>query len=355
MFPQLEIDARKLKANAQAITELSARFGVSVCGVTKVTCGSPEAARAMRDGGVMMIGDSRLENIARMRAAGIPGPYMLIRLPMLSQADQVVELADYSLVSELGTARALDRAAGRAGVTHKLVLMVDLGDLREGFWEDELVPAAVAVARQEHAVLAGIGVNLCCYGGVCPTTANLGCLVQLAREVEQATGITLEIVSGGNSGTIGMLLDGTLPAGINHLRIGEGIVLGRETIARRPIPDANLDACVLRAEVIEVREKPSVPIGVIGQDVFGNTPTFVDHGRQRRAICAIGHQDTVPANLTPVDPAISVLGASSDHLLLDVTAMAVQPQVGDVIEFLPGYAALLMAMTSPYVAKLWTR
>lgn len=355
MFPQLEITAHKIEANTRALVDAATPFGIGICGVTKVTCGSPEAARAMLSGGATMIGESRLENIVRLRAAGVPGPYMLIRLPMLSQVDRVVELAEYSLVSDLTIARALDRAAGRAGCVHKLVLMVDLGDLREGFWEDELVPAAVAVARQEHARLAGIGLNLGCYGGVCPTATNLGRLVELATAVEQATGVTLEIVSGGNSGTIAMLLAGQVPRGINHLRIGEGIVLGRETIARQPVPGAHLDACVLRAEVIEVREKPSVPIGEIGQDVFGNTPTFADIGRHRRAICAIGRQDTVPENLAPLDPGASVLGASSDHLLLDVTKMAIQPQVGDVLDFNPGYAALLMAMTSPYVEKVWTR
>lgn len=355
MFPQIELDAKKIEANTRSIVDLASRRGLRVAGVTKVLCGHPEAGRAMLAGGAAMLAESRLANIDRLRSAGLPGPYLLLRPAMLSQVDRVVELAEYSLVSETETIAALDRAAGRAGRQHRVILMVDLGDLREGFWEDELVPAAVMTARLANVILAGIGVNLTCYGGVRPTPDNLGRLVRLAREVEAATGRPLEIVSGGNSSSAGMLMDGTIPPGINHLRIGEAIVLGRETIAREPIPGAHLDACVLRAEVIEVHEKPSVPIGEIGQDAFGNKPTFADVGRHLRAICAIGRQDVVPEGLAPVDPAIRILGASSDHLLLDVTAAAVRPAVGDVIEFLPGYGALLAAMTSPYVDKTWIR
>ncbi|MGE5559698.1 MAG: alanine/ornithine racemase family PLP-dependent enzyme [Chloroflexota bacterium] len=353
MFPQIELNAGKIEANTRSIVDLAARHGVAIAGVTKVLCGAPEAGRAMLAGGVKMLAESRLENIERLRAAGLPGPYLMLRLPMVSQVDRVVALAEYSLVSELKTIRALDRAAGRAGVQHRVILMVDLGDLREGFWPDELIPAAVETAKLGNIVLAGIGVNLTCYGGICPTPANLGQLVQLARDVEQATGVRLEIVSGGNSSSLAMLMAGALPQGINHLRIGEGAILGRETIAREPIPGAHLDACIIRAEVIEVREKPSVPIGQIGQDAFGNTPVYEDVGNHLRAICAIGRQDCVPDGLTPVDPAIRILGASSDHLLLDVTKAATVPQVGDVIEFIPGYGALLLGMTSPYVDKLW--
>lgn len=355
MYPHIEIDTRKIEANTRAIVAAARSAGVSIAGVTKVTCGSPEVGRAMLNGGVAMLGESRLENIARLRAAGLPGPYLLLRLPMLSQVERVVELADYSLVSALETIRALDRAAARAGKQHRVILMVDLGDLREGFWPDELVPAAVATAGLRHVIIAGIGVNLTCYGGVCPTPANLGQLVALAREVEAATGRPLEIISGGNSSSLRLLLRGQFPPGINHLRIGEGIVLGRETIAREPIPGAHLDAFIIRAEVIEVREKPSVPIGEIGQDAFGNVPEFEDVGRHLRAICAIGRQDAPPEGLTPVDPAIRILGASSDHLLLDVTKVKSRPRVGDLIEFVPNYGALLSAMTSPYVDKVWAR
>ena len=71
----------------------------------------------------------------------------------------------------------------------------------------------------------------------------------------------------------------------------------------------------------------------------------------RRGILAVGRQDTDEARLTPLDPGVRVLGASSDHLLVDLTR-AGQYTVGDTLGFTPGYGALLRAYTSPYVRRV---
>jgi len=54
-------------------------------------------------------------------------------------------------------------------------------------------------------------------------------------------------------------------------------------------------------------------------------------------------------------PGISVLGGSSDHLILDVEDAAENVKVGDELEFWPGYGALLALSTSPYVQKVVIR
>lgn len=345
--PRLLVDLAVITANTREVVRRAEAQGVGIAGVTKACCGAPPVARAMLAGGVAMLADSRLENLAGLRRAGCAAvPLMSLRLPMPSRIGEIVELAEIVLLSELETMRLLGSAA--RGRPVRVVVMVDLGDLREGLWPDEALVATREAARIGGIELAGLGTNLTCYGGVRPTAANLGQLLTLAAEARRVTGLPLPIVSGGNTSSLPLLWAGGLPAGLTNLRIGEGILLGVETLARQPLPGLRQDAFRLVAEVIEVQRKPSVPIGEICQDAFGRTPEFVDRGWGRRAILALGRQDCVPEGLRPVRQGIEILGASSDHLIL---ADDLGLTVGDEVEFLPSYGALLAAMTSPYVYK----
>ena len=347
----LTIDLDKVTENARRVVD--ALGGLHVVGVTKVTCGSPEVGRALLAGGAQALGESRLENAERLRAAGIAAPIWLLRAPTPDLAADAVRLTDVSLESELDTVRALDRAAGAQGRRHGVIAMVDLGDLREGMLPADLPAFADAVERLDHVELAGVGVNLTCYGAVCPTPQNLGQLAGLALQTERALGRRLAFVSGGNSGSIGLVLTGRMPAGVTSLRVGETILLGVDTLTREPMLDLRLDAFVVSAPVIECKVKPSMPSGEVAQDAFGNRPTFVDRGERPRVICALGRQDAPPEGLRPVDPRVEVLGASSDHLILDVEAVDPPPRLGQPISFVPTYGALLQLSTSPYVDKVY--
>lgn len=349
MRPNLIIDLKKIEANAKLLADLCAGAKIQPVGVTKVTCGDPRVARAMLAGGIPSLAESRLENARRLREAGIRVPLLLLRLPMLSQVEAVVEYFQGSLNSELATIRALNGAAAAAGVIHEVILMVDLGDLREGIWPQELEETVLAIVQLKNIRLLGLGTNLTCYGGVIPSAENLGQLLQYNQRAQELYGQPLTVISGGNSSSLPLLLAGRLPA-ITQLRLGESIVLGRETVDRQPIPGAHLDCFTIQAEIIELKMKPSVPIGEIGQDAFGGKPVFVDRGQHLRAILALGRQDVVVDGLeTPAG--IEILGASSDHLLLDVSQYPQPLAVGDSLTFIPGYGALLAAMTSPYVTK----
>ena len=342
------IDLHKITENTDTVVRVLQHR--EVIGVTKVSCGSPEVARAMLAGGVRGIADSRLENLERLRSAGIDVPLWLLRAPAPDLADETVRTADVSLESEIATVEALDAAAARAGRRHAVVAMVDLGDLREGMLPGELPDFARRVEAMAHIDLLGIGVSLTCYGGVVPDERNLGELIALTQTAEARIGRRL-LISGGMSSSLDALVAGELPERVDSLRIGESILLGVSTVTREPILGLHTDAIVASAPVIEVMRKPSVPRGTIAQDAFGGTPTFADRGTRLRAICAIGHQDVVPTDITPVDPRVEVLGASSDHLVLDVDALPEPPRVGDEIAFLPGYSATLRLFTSPYVEK----
>lgn len=342
------VDVDKIAENTRLLGEMLP--GVAIIGVTKVTCGTPEVASAMLAGGAAGIGESRLENIVRMRAAGIEAPFWLLRASPPALAPETVRLADVSLASEMACVEALDAAAATEGVRHGVVAMIDLGDLREGMLAAELPEFLEHVSALGNIDVVGIGTSLTCYGGVVPDEDNLGELARLAEYAEEQLGHPV-VVSGGMTSSVDAALGGHLPQTVDNLRLGESIMLGVSTVTRDPLPGLHTAAVTVEAPVIECKRKPSAPTGRIAQDAFGNVPAFEDRGERWRAICAVGRQDAPPEGLRPVDARVEVLGASSDHLILDVDAMPEPPAIGDSIAFIPNYAAALALFTSPYVDK----
>lgn len=299
---------------------------------------------------VEYLADSRVQNLKKMEK--FPQKKLLLRLPMLSEVDEVVKYADVSLNSELKTLEMLDEAARKQDKIHSVILMKDLGDLREGFFdEDDFLEAVSYILNLKNIELKGIGVNLTCYGAVIPKYDNLIDLVRLKDEIESRFNITLELISGGNSSSVYLLDKGEMPKGINHLRLGECVVLGRETAYGQDIGETHQDIFTLSSEIVELKEKPSLPIGEIGVDAFGQKPEYEDRGIRKRAILAIGKQDTDIGGMIPIDDKIDILGASSDHLIMDVTDSQRDYKIGDTVEFKLEYGALLKLFTSEYVTK----
>ncbi len=347
--PRLEIDLDKIHHNACTLVERLASRGISVTGVTKVTLGSAEIAATLLRAGVSALGDSRIENIEAMRLAQVPASMTLIRSPMLSQAKRVVSHADLSFNTEIEVIRRLSLEAQKAHRTHGVVLMVELGDLREGIMPDDLIGSVRETLNLPNLVFKGIGTNLACRSGVSPDVRNMAVLSELADSIEATLGLTVDIVSGGNSANLHWALSGAKIGRVNDLRLGESILLGRETLHRQPIDGLHTDAITLIAEVIESKVKPSQPSGEIAQTAFGEAPSVTDRGHVTQTILAVGQQDVDPCGLQ--SPAgIEVLGASSDHLILESDNDALS--VGAEVTFQLNYSALVRAMTSPFVAKV---
>lgn len=348
-YPQLEFDLALLRSNADAVISRCRGMGIRVCGVIKGVDGLPEAARVLRAAGAAELGTSRLEQVAKCRAAGVPGPWLLIRIPGLTELPDVVALCETSLQSEWPTLLALEEECLRQNKTHRVIVMTDLGDLREGFWDKkELVDVCERVERDlPHVHLAGIGVNLTCYGSTKPTPEKMNELVGLARQVEQRIGRKLEIVSGGATSSFTLVHWGTMPAGVNHLRIGEAILLGKDLQVDWGIRDMDylrMDALTLRAEVVEVKDKPTYPIGEFAIDAFGRKPVYEDRGIRRRAILALGRADVGELeSLIPREPGLTVIGGSSDHCIVDVEDCPRRLRVGDIVEFSLCYSHMLYA------------
>jgi predicted amino acid racemase/arginase family enzyme len=351
--PQVTIDLARIKHNASTVVAACRSYGIDVFGVTKGACGMPQVARAMLSGGVVGIAESRFENIRRLRESGVDCPIMLLRSPPFSRAEEVVRSVDVSLNSELAIIGELSRVAERMGRVHDIILMVDLGDLREGIWPSDLEPTVERVLEMPGVRIAGLGTNLTCFGAIVPTEENLGQLVELTGAISTRFGLQLNYVSGGNSSSLPLLLAGRMPKGINNLRIGEAILQGgRDSFLDAPWDALERDVFLLTGELLEVKRKPSLPIGRAGVDAFGNRPIFKDKGERLRGIVNIGREDVVAEGLEPIQPGVTVEGASSDHLIIDVTDARPRPSVGDAVTFRMNYGALLAAMTSEYVEKM---
>lgn len=346
--PRLEIDLDKIHHNACTLVERLSARGISVTGVTKASLGCREIAMAWLRAGVRGLGDSRIENIESMRDAQVPSTMTLIRSPMLSQVQQVVEQADISFNTELDVIRQLSSAAQKAKRTHGVVLMVELGDLREGIMPEELVETVRETLRLPNIQLKGIGTNLACRYGVTPDTNNMAELSRLADEIDATFGPILSIVSGGNSANLEWALSGADIGRINDLRLGEALLLGCEPLHRQPIEGLYTDAFTLIAEVIESKLKPSQPWGEIGQNAFGESAAITNRGNIAQTILAIGQQDIDPSGLQPAG-GIKLLGASSDHLIVESDRCL---PIGNEVSFQLNYSALLRATTSPLVTKV---
>lgn len=350
MFPRLIIDTKKYRHNVREMLNLCHKNNQKMMAVTKVFCADHQLVNVLIEEGVDYIADSRVENLSTI-SCGIPR--VLLRLPMISDVEQVVEHSEISLNSELATIIALNDAAGNQNKKHGIILMIDLGDLREGIFNVDQVYHTVEHILDLHNIeLKGIGTNLTCYGGIIPTEETLNKLVEYKNNIESKFNIELEIISGGNSSNVELMFDGKIPKGINNIRLGESLILGRETAYGNDIENLYNDVITLEAEIIELKTKPSMPIGQIGMNAFGKVPTFEDKGNMLRAIIGIGKQDVDYAELIPYDT-IEALGSSSDHILLDVTDGYNSYEVGDPVLFKLTYSSILSLTTSKYVKRIY--
>lgn len=350
-YPALIIDLKKIERNTRAVAAQCKKYGISLTAVSKCYCGLPEIAAAQIRGGAAMIADSRVKNLIKLR--DLPVKKMLIRIPMISEAEDVVEYADYSMNSELKTIRALSDTAIRKGKIHKVIFMVDVGDLREGCLPENALGVISEIIKLKGVVLDGIAANFGCFGGVMPEYVNLNILVKLAEDVKNTLGTDVSIISGGNSFTYTTMVQGQCPKAINHFRLGDILLTGYDTRLCEMVPEAESDSVMMLCEIVEILDKPSKPFGKIEKDAFGNVPYFEDNGIRKRAIFAVGRQDIRIEEIFPSENGMEVLGASSDHMIVDVTECSRKLEAGSIAAFRLTYGAMLAAFTSEYVEKVF--
>jgi predicted amino acid racemase len=165
------------------------------------------------------------------------------------------------------------------------------------------------------------------------------------------------MISGGATSTLPLLLEKKVPNKINHLRIGEGIVTAKDLpeLWDVHIPGLFTDPMTLKAQIVEVKTKPSYPIGEIFIDAFGNKPEYKDRGKLKRAILAMGSKDIGDySKIKSNEHGIKIIGSSSDHLIVDIEEYPGELKVGDVLEFDIFYPAMLFLSSSECVRKIIT-
>ena len=349
MYPKVEINLNGIIKNAHLMKEICKERNKSYCLITKVLSDNKEVVKALVDSGVDCIGESRIKTLISYK--DINAEKWLIRIPMLCEVEDVVTYSDVSLNSELVTLKALNEAALKQNKIHKVILMYELGDLREGCSKEELEEIIPEILTLSNIKIYGLGTNLSCYGATIPTEENMKELVDVAEELERKFNIKFEIISGGNSSSYKMLKNGELPYRINNLRLGESVFLGNVPCFEEPILEFSRNNFMLKTQIIELKEKASVPRGKHYVDSFGHIPTFVDRGVRKKAIIGLGKQDTTLGGIMIEDENIVTLGGSSDHIILDVTDSGKAYKVGDIIAFKLNYSGVLNLMTSKYVER----
>lgn len=357
--PSLKVDLQKLINNVRVIKELCRANSLALTVVTKVVEGEPQiVSHIVRE--VDSIGDSRICDIKKMLEAGINANFMLIRSPSISEACEVPQICEISLNTEIEVLKRLSEVSIDNGLTHKVIIMLEMGDLREGVLIKDFYDFLKEALKLKGIEIAGIGANATCLTGLIPDEKNLVVLFKALKVFERLTG-RKPIVSGGASNLIPLMLKRKVPNYINHIRIGEGIMIGVDAIYKERIPNCFTDCFTLAGEVIEIKVKGVNNIGFQPVDgcstekaknAFGENVSFSKGGLRKRAILNIGRLDTDIKGIKPLNDKIEIIGGTSDHLVLDVEE-AGEFRVGEIIEFTLNYSALLYAMNSPYVRKIF--
>lgn len=351
------INPEVLRHNIEVIDRWMKQHGAKWTVVTKVLCGHVETLSVLQKLGVRSMGDSRLDNLKAIERVVPDFESWYLRLPHLSAIKEVVSLADVSLNSEIEIIKALNDEAERQGKTHRIIIMIELGDLREGILPGSLISFYRQIFELSNIEVLGIGSNFGCVSGTVPNSDALMQLVLYRELLELKFNQKLPMISAGSSSVLPLLLEGQVSRQMNHFRIGEAVFLGTNLIKGGTLPGLRDDAISLEAEIVEIKEKNLIPLGDTSQITPFDTDTSdnsekASSRRGYRAIVAIGQLDTNVAGLTPCNPAFRIAGASSDVTVLNIGDDDAGLRIGDTIQFRCNYSALLRLMIGKYTDQV---
>lgn len=361
-YPQLEINLRKLQYNAKIEVDSFSKMGITIMGVNKVFNGLYETAEAMVNAGMPVVAEAMVSNLKKLR--NLPCEKALLRSPALSEIEDVIRYADISLNSEISIVKALSLEAVKQNKIHKILIMLDLGDIREGIWfenKSEIENFISEVLSLPNIEIYGLGTNFNCYGTVLPTIENNNLFVSISKELENKFNIKFKYLSAGNATSYYLIEKKILPPEINHLRVGCLHQFGIEYVFGKYLDEyyhSDMDIkkfvsnlYILKAEIIELNIKPTIPFGELSFDGFMQKKSFVDLGNRKRAVLALGRQDVPFENIHATDVSIKIIGQSSNHTIIDIEDCLTQYKLGDIISFEIDYTALLFICNSPLIEK----
>ncbi|TXB67112.1 alanine/ornithine racemase family PLP-dependent enzyme [Vicingus serpentipes] len=350
----IELYKDKLKHNYQFLDTLLKKNGKEWAVVSKLLCGNKIYIKELIDLGAREICDSRVSNLKVVKQINPNVETVYIKPPAKRSIKNIVKYADASFNTEFETIKLLSEEALKQGKIHRVIIMIEMGDLREGVMGDDLLDFYEQIFKLKGIQVTGIGTNLNCLNGVLPSHDKLIQLSLYEQLIETKFNRKIPWVTGGTSITLPMLKKNQIPKGINHFRIGETLFFGNDLLENIPFKGMRQDVIKLFAEIIEITEKPKVPVGELAENPSGDLFEVddSDYGEMSyRAIIDIGLLDITTDFLIPEDGQISIIGASSDMLILDLGKSYKKYKVGDLISFRLKYMGALSLFNSDYIEK----
>ncbi|HLW41570.1 MAG TPA: alanine racemase [Flavobacterium sp.] len=323
--------------------------------VTKMLCGNELFLKEVLMLHPKQVCDSRVSNLKAIKKINPNIETIYIKPTPKRSVKSVVKFADISMNTDIDTIKALSAEAQKQNKIHKIIIMIELGELREGVMREDFIAFYDKVFQLKNIEVVGIGANLSCLYGVLPSTDKLIQLSLYKQLIEAKFNKKIRYVSGGSSVTIPLIFNKQLPESINHFRVGETLFQGTDVYKDKPSRLLKQDVFTLKAEIIELIEKPKIPEGDFGSNMEGKTFEFDNKeiGKTSfRAILDLGILDVDKAHIFPKDKNIQFFGASSDMIIVDLQANANEYKVGDYLEFSLNYMGALRAMNSSYIEKV---
>lgn len=351
-FIELKID--KLRHNYNFLDELFRKHQIGWGSVSKLLCGYKPYLQELLNLGMNQIHDSRVSNLKAVKQLNPEIETVYIKPPAKRAIKSIVKYADISLNTELATIQLLSEEAQRQNKIHKVFIMIELGDLREGIMGETLMEFYEKVFQLKSINIVGLGTNLSCLNGILPNADKLIQLSLYKQLIETKFNRSIPLVSGGTSVTIPLLDMHQIPKGINHFRVGETLFRGNNLLEENRYPGMKEDVFILYAEIIELVKKPIVPSGMAGLNAQGDTPDYEKSDLTKttyRAILDIGLLDIDTKHMSPVEKKIKLGGASSDMIVVDLGSRKPKYKVGDLISFSLTYMGILSVMNSKYIDK----
>ncbi|MDM1346685.1 alanine racemase [Myroides marinus] len=353
----ITLDTEKLKHNFNNLDALFKHEGIDWAVVGKLLCGNETFLKEVLALNPKQICDSRVSNLKMIKKLNQSIETIYIKPAPNGSIDEIIEYADISFNTELETIKLLSEEATKQNKTHKIVIMVELGELREGVLREDLIDFYEQVFTLPNIEVIGLGTNLTCMYGVLPNQDKLIQLSLYKELLELKFNRKIPYLSGGASVTIPLVLNKTLPADINHFRIGETLFMGTNAYDNTEYEDFKQNVFTLHAEIIELHEKPMMPDGEIGLKMTGEKveldPAW-ENSVNYRAIIDLGLLDIEEAHITPINTAITFVGSSSDMMVIDLQDNPNSLKVGDTISFHMNYMGILRIMNSNYITKVVT-
>lgn len=351
----LKLNRSKLQHNFNFLDQIFKERNIEWGVVSKLLCGNRMYIKEIIALGVKEIHDSRVSNLRKIKMLDPSIQTVYIKPPAKRSIESIVKYADVSFNTEIYTIQLLSAEAKKQNKVHKIIIMIEMGDLREGVMGEELIEFYQQLLHLPNIEIRGIGTNLNCLSGVMPTQDKLIQLSLYKQLIEAKFSITIPWVSGGTSVAVPLIMKNARPMAVNHFRIGEALFFAKDLFTGLTMEGMHDDVFKLFAEIIEITEKPDTPTGELGENVAGNVFVPADNdlgGTSLRAILDIGLLDMQPKYLTSEDPDISVVDASSDMLVVDITNSKKSYKVGDLVAFSTEYMGALYLMNSSYIDKI---